>query len=127
MSASGGGSRTTPTYNIPQELQVGEWIVLAACPEGGFTWPFLLWKVICFECVHVSFSGRAIGLHGAIPHRAGMSLSKKLPSSLPSPMKAEDLVILPLLSCLLDQGRWRKDSFVIGFCDIFLYHDNFVC
>ena len=33
MSASGGGSRTTPTYNIPQELQVGEWIVLAARPE----------------------------------------------------------------------------------------------
>ena len=94
MSASGGGSRTTPTYNIPQELQVGEWIVFAACPEGGFAWPLLLWKVIFFECVHVSFSGRAFGLHGAIPHRAGMSLSKKLPSSLPSPMKAEDLVIL---------------------------------
>ena len=26
MSASGGGSRTTPTYNIPRELQVG-WLL----------------------------------------------------------------------------------------------------
>ena len=30
------------------------------------------------------FTGRASGLHGAIPHRAGMSMSKKFPSPLPS-------------------------------------------
>ena len=89
MSASGGGSRTTPTYNIPQELQVGECaqrICLAPFTYCG-KWFSLSASTFPFQDVLLDFTVQFL-------IEQGCRCQKSYPSSLPSPMKAEDLVIL---------------------------------